>query len=186
MLWMALIVFCVLLHYFEQSKYLQYDRGLIIIGERYRFLSAHFIHLNIEHLLVNLLGVVFILVFFVNHLKMYQWLGLIFFSSLFISFSLFWFNTNVQYYVGLSGVLHALFSAAAIIELRRFPLSGWFLISTLVAKLSWEQFNGAVPGIGSIIEGYVVVDSHLYGALSGLIFIIFLMLKSKIFSASSP
>ena len=37
----------------------------------------------------------------------------------------------------------------------------------VVGKLSWEQFDGALPGSESVAGGLVVVDAHLYGALAG-------------------
>ncbi|MCK4709934.1 MAG: rhombosortase, partial [Gammaproteobacteria bacterium] len=142
--------------------------------------SANFVHLNTMHLLMNILGIALILVFFATHLKISQWLVLIVFSSLFVSIGLLWLNPDVHRYVGLSGVLHGLFIAGAIIEIRRFPVSGWLLSAILILKLVWEQLNGAMPGSESMIKGHVLVDSHLYGAISGLIFISILIINKKI------
>ena len=179
-LWLMLIILCVSVHWFEQSITLRYDRDMILTGEWYRLFSANFAHLNTTHLLMNMLGVVFVLVFFSTHFSNYQWLVLIIISSLFVTFCLFLFNTDIQYYVGLSGVLHALFISGAIIEIRRFPIAGWALVTSLILKLAWEQFEGAMPGSESLIKSYVVIDSHLYGAIAGLAFIIILlMLKNK-------
>ena len=180
LLWLGLIVLCVLLQWFDTITVLRYDRNLVLAGEWYRMLSGNFVHLNASHLLMNILGIALVLVFFATHLKTSQWLILIIFSSLFVSVSLQLFNPSVLRYVGLSGVLHGLFIAGAVIEIRRFPVSGWLLSAILVAKLVWEQLNGAMPGSESMIKGNVLVDSHLYGAISGLIFISLLILSRKI------
>lgn len=179
-LWLSLIVVCALLQWADLIVALRYDRSLIVGGDWYRLISANFIHLNTMHLLMNILGIALVLVFFATHFKTSQWLILLVFSSLFVSIGLFWLNPGVHRYVGLSGVLHGLFIAGAIIEVRRFPISGWLLFAAIVGKLIWEQTNGAMPGSESMIKGHVLVDSHLYGAISGLLFVSVLYLFRKI------
>ena len=72
---------------------------------------------------------------------------------------------QLEWYVGLSGVLHGALAAGAI---------GWWrheskplalaLTAVLVGKLAWEQWQGALPLSGDMP---VVVDAHLYGAIGG-------------------
>jgi len=170
LLWLLLILLCAI---FQSSGFvteLRYDRQLIASGQWYRMISANFVHLNNSHLLMNALGVVLVMAFFSGHLKKMQWIGLIVISSLFVTIGLTLFNPEIHRYVGLSGVLHGLFIAGAMIEIKRFPLSGWLLLVVLVGKLAWEQLVGAMPGSESMINGRVVVDSHLYGAIAGAVF----------------
>jgi membrane associated rhomboid family serine protease len=73
----------------------------------------------------------------------------------------------LQWYLGLSGVLHGALAAGAIAwwrhETKALALT---LTLILVAKLGWEQWHGALPLSGDML---VVVDAHLYGAIGGAI-----------------
>ena len=176
---LGLILLCVWLQWFDFANSLRYDRELIIAGEWYRLFSGNLVHLNSAHLLMNIFGLAIVLFFFSTHLKPSQWLALFFLSMMFVSLGLFWTNSDILYYVGFSGVLHGVFIVGAMIETRRFPLSGYTLIVLLLAKLVWEQLNGPVPGTEDMINGHVVVDSHLYGALSGVVFVLLLRFNNK-------
>lgn len=179
LLLLGIMALCIWLQWFDFTNNLRYDRELIIAGEWYRLISANFVHLNTVHLLMNILGLVIALLFFSDYLKSSQWIILIAISTLIVSLGLLWRNSDILYYVGLSGILHAVFVTCAIIEVRRFPISGYLLISFLFIKLLWEQYSGPIPGSESIINGNVVVDSHLYGAMAGLFFIMFLVSTKK-------
>lgn len=175
--WLLLILLCVILQWSGLDPELRYDRQLIASGQWYRIISANFVHLNNNHLLMNALGVVLVMVFFSGHLKKTQWTALIVISSLFVTIGLTLLNPEINRYVGLSGVLHGLFISGAVVEIKRFPLSGWLLLAVLLAKLVWEQLIGAMPGSESMISGHVVVDSHLYGAIAGAVYSGFNWLK---------
>jgi membrane associated rhomboid family serine protease len=72
---------------------------------------------------------------------------------------------HLQWYVGLSGVLHGLLTAGAVawwrLEDRRLTLVLWLILLT---KLTWEQWHGALPLSGDL---NVIVNAHLYGAIGG-------------------
>ena len=78
----------------------------------------------------------------------------------------FW-EPQLTWYVGLSGVLHGALAAGAIAwwryETKRLALA---LSVIFGGKLVWEQLHGALPLSGGLA---VVVDAHLYGALGGVI-----------------
>lgn len=93
-------------------------------------------------------------------------------SSLFVSLGLYWFNENIQWYVGLSGVLHGLFVVGAWFEYQHYNRSGSILMLLIIAKLIWEQVAGPLPGSEEMTGGHVAVDAHLYGALGGFVFLL--------------
>ena len=79
-----------------------------------------------------------------------------------------WFvNTQLQWYVGLSGVLHGILAAGIVVSLRSPRIELLALGLLLVAKLGWEQAYGPLPGSEGSSGGPVVVAAHLYGAIGG-------------------
>ena len=170
--WLILLFVCLLLQAMGLADSLRFDRALIEQGDYWLLLSAHFVHLNWNHLWLNLAGLVLVMVFFGRYCALIAWSAVILLSALSVALGLFWFNEDIYWYVGLSGILHGLFVVGAWHEYRHYAKSGAVLILLLVAKLIWEQVSGALPGSESMTGGHVVVDAHLYGALGGLFFLL--------------
>jgi rhomboid family GlyGly-CTERM serine protease len=78
-------------------------------------------------------------------------------------------NSEINWYVGLSGILHGLFAAGAILYFRRFGVQGAIYLVLLLGKLLWEQLSGPLPGTTELTGVRVIIDAHLYGAIGGLI-----------------
>ena len=169
---LLLLVVCLLLQGMGLADGFRFDRMLIAQGNYWLLLSAHFVHLNWSHLWLNLAGLVLVMVFFGRYCAVNVRLAVIFVSALSVALGLLWFNDNIHWYVGLSGILHGLFVVGVWHEYRHYAKSGVVLILLLVAKLIWEQVSGALPGSESMTGGHVVVDAHLYGALGGLFFLL--------------
>ncbi len=88
-----------------------------------------------------------------------------------ISLLLILLNPNLDWYVGLSGVLHGLAVAAAYNLLtQKHRILSISLLSGLIIKLFLEQSDGSPVSVSAgLIGGQVVVDAHFYGALIGAI-----------------
>ncbi len=149
---------------------LRYDRAAIEGGELWRLITGNLVHLNWPHLLLNLTGLVLIWVLFTREWSFRFWCAAFLVCALAVGGGLFAFDPALQWYVGLSGVLHGLF----VIALLSDPYLRWFervgLLAALAAKIAWEQFHGPTPGVSELIHGAVVVQAHLYGALGGAVF----------------
>ncbi len=146
---------------------LRYERDAVLAGQYWRLLTAHLVHGRVEHLLLNLAGLVVIAVLFARDFRPLQWLAIGLISTIAIDIGFVWFEPQLQWYVGLSGVLHGLLGAGAVTWWRHEskPLA-LALSAILVGKLTWEQTHGALPFSGDLP---VVVNAHLYGAIGGVI-----------------
>lgn len=147
---------------------LRYDRNGILSGEIWRVVTGHFVHLNWNHLLLNLGGLLLIWLLFGKRLTLSQWLVVVLACTIGISVGLLVLHPGLHWYVGMSGLLHGMFVAGAIGGLYSGYRAEWLLLGLLSAKLAWEQYAGAMPGTEELAGGYVIVDAHLYGALTGL------------------
>lgn len=144
---------------------LRYERGALAAGQWWRFITAHFVHLDLEHALLNALGLVLMWSLFARDFGARQWLGIVAATLAAIDAGLWFHDTQVDWYVGASGALHGIMAAGTLAHLRRGDLDGWILAVFIVVKLAWEQWNGALPFNESGVP--VVVNAHLYGALGG-------------------
>lgn len=148
----------------------QFDRAAIIHGEYWRVLTAHFIHLNNVHLLLNMLGLILVLMLFDGLLTVGQWLAAIIISALMISVLIFLCLPWVEGYVGLSGVIHTLYVVGTI-QLLKQPKDRYFgvVLALLVTlKLLTENLGQGISLTANLIGGHVLVQSHLFGALVGV------------------
>jgi rhomboid family GlyGly-CTERM serine protease len=141
---------------------LRYDRSAIAAGGWWRLLTAHIVHLDLHHLLLNELGLVLIWALFAGDYDPVEWCIIVLSGALAISSGLWWLSPRVSWYVGLSGVLHTIMGAGCARHLALRAWDRWILIGCLVAKLAYEQLGGHEPAL-------VVVDAHLYGAVCGFL-----------------
>jgi rhomboid family GlyGly-CTERM serine protease len=146
---------------------LRYERQPVLQGEYWRLLTGHLVHGSWLHLGLNCAGLGLLAALFPDHYSIRQWLLIGLLSVLAIDIGFVFWEPQLTWYVGLSGVLHGALAAGAIAwwryETKRLALA---LSVIFVGKLLWEQLHGALPLSGGLA---VVVDAHLYGALGGVI-----------------
>jgi rhomboid family GlyGly-CTERM serine protease len=145
---------------------LSYQREALGHGEWWRFLSGHFVHLDLTHAALNAMGMVLMWALFARDYAPLRWLAIYLGSALAVSAGLWFESPQVIWYVGASGALHGVMTAGTLAHLRRGDLDGWILAVFIVVKLAYEQFAGALPFAGS---PNTVVDAHLYGAVGGVV-----------------
>jgi rhomboid family GlyGly-CTERM serine protease len=144
---------------------LRYERSGVLRGEYWRLVTGHLVHGTTQHLFLNVLGLGVIGALFPREFSLRAWLFIAVVSVAAIDLGFVLWEPQLEWYVGLSGVLHGLLAAGAIAwwrhESKGFAAA---LTVILVAKLAWEQWRGALPLSGDMP---VVVDAHLYGAIGG-------------------
>jgi len=154
----------------QASQLLAYYHTGIKQFELWRLISATFCHTNFNHLLMNAFGLIITLALFSDTFKLIKIYPIIIFNSLFIGAALFFFEPEVIWYVGLSGVLHGLFSYGVAADISNKDRWGYLLGAGFIIKIIYEQIYGAQQSTIALIGAPVLVNAHLYGALSGVVF----------------
>lgn len=163
----------------ELSVWLRYDRAALENGQIWRVFSGHLVHLSWSHLFMNVAGMMLIWAIFAHQYRWSEWLLIIIVGAIGVSLCLYWFNPELRWYVGLSGILHTLFIAGCLIELKQPRWDSRILFALVIAKLAYEQIWGPMPGSEETAGGNVIVDAHLYGAIFGVIAVLVLAAVNK-------
>jgi rhomboid family GlyGly-CTERM serine protease len=145
---------------------LRYERHALASGQWWRLASAHLVHLNWRHALLNGAALVLLWILFAREFSPARWLAIVLASAACIDAGLWFLEPQVEWYVGSSGVLHGVLAAGALAQCRRRERLGMALMLLLLAKLAYEQLSGASLFIGALP---VVLRAHLYGAIGGVL-----------------
>ena len=155
---------------------LRYERIAILQNHQYwRLITGHLVHGSWQHVWLNLAGLLLMSALFLNTYTVWQWICIGLISMFTIDLGLLCLMPQLLWYVGLSGVLHGILSAGAMAWWRAGsrPMAAMLAV-TVLGKLIWEQWQGALPLSGSL---NVIVNAHLYGAAGGLIAAAMLQIK---------
>ncbi|WP_338401521.1 rhombosortase [Neptunicella marina] len=155
----------------DSTTWFTYDRIAISDGQWWRLLSANLLHTNLNHLLLNLAGLFLICALHKQHYQPLLFLILFCWISLVCTTGLYFFDTDLRWYVGLSGTLHGLMVWGAWRDIQSGMRSGWLLLLGTLGKIAYEQTMGANADIATLINAEVATNAHLFGAVGALIWI---------------
>jgi rhomboid family GlyGly-CTERM serine protease len=158
------------------QRALAFEHSAIITAEYWRLLTGHLIHSNAWHLAMNLAGLGLVLLL---HGRYYSTSSMMLYfgcAALSISYMLVFISADIQVYVGLSGVLHALLCIGAIKDMQHYEPTGKLLFFGLFAKVAYEQWQGPDADLAQLIKAEVAIDAHLYGVITGLLLALMLSL----------
>jgi rhomboid family GlyGly-CTERM serine protease len=135
--------------------------------------TRHFVHTNTPHLFINIFGLFLIWLLYGDYFTLKNtsrrfallFVCLCFFTSVFVAV----FSYEDANFVGLSGVLHGLFLWGVVQDIRAKVMTGYLLLLGAIIKIGQEQFYEDSTFMAGVINANVAVDSHLYGAISGLL-----------------
>jgi rhomboid family GlyGly-CTERM serine protease len=144
----------------------RYERVEIAAGQWWRLLSAHLTHLDARHALLNAAGLAMLWALFARSYSPRHWLIGLGLCLLAIDGGFWLLSPELEWYVGASALLHGVFACGGVAWIRGGDRIGIAALVLLIAKLLWEQYNGALPFMAG---RPVVTISHVYGAAGGLL-----------------
>jgi rhomboid family GlyGly-CTERM serine protease len=145
---------------------LRYERVAIAQGEWWRLVSGHWVHLGPRHLLADGTGLVLLWALYARELRPASWLLVLVCATAAIDAGLWWGQPAIQWYVGISGLLHGAWAAGSAAVALKGGRAGWVMLAALAGKLALEHYAGASLFTSGIP---VVSAAHVYGALGALV-----------------
>lgn len=145
---------------------LRFERQAIAAGAAWRLLTGHFVHLGWQHGLADGAGLVLLWALFARALAPRDWAWVLAGSLVAIDAGLWWLTPGLQWYAGLSGLLHGGWAAGSAAGTARRDPASVLLLLALVFKLAWEDLHGTSLVLGDLP---VVTQAHLYGAAGALL-----------------
>ena len=149
---------------------LRYDRLALANHEWWRLVSAHLVHFDLQHGVLNAAALVLTAWIVGRRTAIAEWLLLAVGSLIAVDLGLYWLSPDIGWYVGASGLLHGLFAGGALIlALRGRDVMGGVMLLLLAGKLAYEHLS---VGTSLFMDGAgfaVVTDAHLYCAVGGLV-----------------
>ena len=144
---------------------LRWSREAPAIEWLWRSWCAHWVHLDLNHALLNAVGFLIVAVWLSMLLTVSGWIIVVVCAIAAIDLGLWWL-TSFEWYVGASALIHALASAGITVKVfegERFAL--WVALVGIL-KLALEQFAAPV----FLVDGVTVAaDAHLFGVSAGVL-----------------
>ncbi|MGZ8254468.1 MAG: rhombosortase [Burkholderiaceae bacterium] len=163
------------LHALAPGVPLEYQRHLLG-REPWRVLTAHLVHINWQHALVNAAALWVVARLYAEDLGTRRQLVALVASALAISAALALVYPSIDWYRGLSGALHGLFFAGAtkwLLSERPRTFGRLWLPATLFVggwiKVVLEQPGGAATPHVQWLGAAVVPQAHFVGAVCGTV-----------------
>ena len=153
----------------EVTAALRYERAAVLDGQWWRLVTGHLVHADAAHLAWNLAGAALVWWLFGAEYGRLEWLVIVLASAAAIDIAFLGWMPGLDWYVGLSGVLHGCMAAGLAAWLARAHDPLVLLVAILfAAKLVFEHWQGPLPFTAGTLALPVIVEAHSYGAIGGL------------------
>lgn len=157
------------------TQVLKFDRQAVQAGEWWRLLSGHLVHLGWAHAVMNVAALWLVIGLFGRDSSPFRLGVLLLVPALAVDAGLWFAVPGLQWYVGLSGILHGLLAGLLLLEFARGERRYFWLIFLVSVKITWETLYGPLPFTAEAAGGAVVVQAHAFGALGGVVAALLLM-----------
>lgn len=141
-------------------------------GEIWRLITASLVHFGWAHTLMNVVALVLCVLAFFAEYSLKKFSLLLLWCCAGVGLGIYFFNPEYTPYAGLSGAIHGLI-VVGLLQTRAYPL--WIRAAALAlvtAKLVQENSVGyEATDLQQLIPAAVAAESHLYGAIAGIIFV---------------
>lgn len=167
---------------------LRWDRQMIADGEWWRLVTGHLVHLDMSHAILNLAAVMLVMALAGRTWPLHRWCVLVIVAIGAIDAGLWWL-TDFEWYVGFSGVVHAMAAAALVRPLVARDPAAWVAGVLGLTKLLYEIRFGALPFLdwaGGTAAIPVATEVHAFGAVAGLAFGICRRLPPRTLQTTRP
>lgn len=165
---------------------LSYQRDAIVAGQWWRVFTAHFVHLNMAHALLNSAGTLMLAAFLRQDIARRDWWAVTLLAPFVISLGLWFKQPTLIGYVGFSGVLHGLLYFGVIRLLSVMPAMAGGILVLLLGRQIWEQTGAYDPEyLRGLIHGRVMPDAHLFGAITGTVWGLWSLWRDRSHSVSA-
>jgi rhomboid family GlyGly-CTERM serine protease len=148
---------------------LEYDRLAILHGQVWRVFTGNFVHLGWGHLGEDMAGYVLLCLLLEDVLPGWRCPLLVVLGSIGVGIGILVGDPGLHWYMGVSGALNTLWIVGAMLLMRHRDWIGWVLAVFISLKLIYEQLQGPLPWSMATTGGPVAVDSHLFGAFTGAV-----------------
>lgn len=162
-------------------------RRQLLGSEPWRALTAHIVHANWKHALINAAAIVVVARLFAPDLGARRQLLTLAVGAVAVSIGLVLLYPGIAWYRGLSGVLHGLFFAGSATWLMKARPRNWRRLWLPAAlffggwiKIALEQPTGAQTPYAEWLGANIVPQAHLLGAICGtLLGLVFAALDAR-------
>ncbi|OUS02163.1 rhombosortase [Gammaproteobacteria bacterium 42_54_T18] len=152
------------------TQALSLKREMISQGEWWRIITGQFVHLTTNHTLLNATGYIILCFGFRKEVTATEEMITLFIATIGVGLGIYWFNPEMAWYAGLSGAIYGLLVSNAMIGAKKTPYLSAFFLFFVTTKIIYEQFFAEPDrATAALIGGEVAIDSHLYGAIVGII-----------------
>jgi len=168
---LSLVVVAVLAaEFLSWGDILEYRRA-VAFAEPWRLLTAHFVHLSFLHALLNGVALLLLGRLFGDRLRTGEFWIVLLAAPVVISLAFWFVLPGLQWYRGLSDVLHAIYFAGCVVWIaaasgraRWLPIAA-LLVGTLKVLIE-QPWDSSFP-IHAMLHVAVVPQAHLIGAIVG-------------------
>jgi rhomboid family GlyGly-CTERM serine protease len=155
---------------FLPAELFEYRRALAA-REPWRLFTGHYVHLSFLHVALNVVALLLLYRLFADRLRPREFFAILGLAPILMSLVFWLVLPELQWYRGLSGVLHAVYFAGCVVWIAASAgRAGWLPVAALIGgalKVLLEQPWDASFPVHEMLRVAVVPQAHLIGAIVG-------------------